>query len=264
MKPSASEEGWQVRVIGPGRPWGTHRPRPADVRESLCAAMLARENLLEDADYHKIVPNRYIVELEEENYIRYFRPIQERILRQWRAKLLAHLTTANSRQGRQEYHLGGAIHIEVRPVSDLAANRVRILCRVQFGEAGEQQDQTGMKACLEVLSGDRRWTLRPGLMTVGRDESCDIHLDMPMVQEKRLISGKHAYLRHQDGQFLIYDGVPGGKPSTNGTYVNGRRVPQAGQLLQDGDTLILASLDPANPRLDTPGVAAFRFREDCP
>ena len=35
-------------------------------------------------------------------------------------------------------------------------------------------------------------------------------------------------------------------------------------LLNDGDFIVLAALDPAYPRPEAPGVAAFTFRSDCP
>jgi len=115
-------------------------------------------------------------------------------------------------------------------------------------------------AFLELVTGDRRWPLYPGDNTIGRDEACDIFLDLPLVQEKRLISAIHATLRLQGEQCFVFDGSPSGKPSANGTYVNNRRIPASGVSLQNGDILILAALNPDAPRWDTPGVAAFRFR----
>ena len=82
-----------------------------------------------------------------------------------------------------------------------------------------------------------------------------------MIQEKPLISAQHAIIRIQGKQIILLDGGPSGKPSTNGSYVNAQPVPPSGWLLQDGDIVILAALDPHRPRLDTPGVAAFRFRK---
>jgi hypothetical protein len=40
-------------------------------------------------------------------------------------------------------------------------------------------------------------------------------------------------------------------------------VPRDGQLLQDGDILILASLHALTPQLNTPGVVGLRFRAVC-
>ena len=114
-------------------------------------------------------------------------------------------------------------------------------------------------AVLEWLDGQRRWPLYPGHNVIGRDQACDVFLDLPAIQEKPLVSGRHATIHAEGGQCLLYDGSPAGKPSANGTYLNSRRVSTQGAVLQDGDVIILAALDPQAPRADTPGVAAFRF-----
>ena len=72
------------------------------------------------------------------------------------------------------------------------------------------------------------WALYPGVNTMGRSESCQVYLDMPQVQEKRLVSGQHAYIVMENGACILFDGSPDGKPSANGTYVNLRRVPPNG------------------------------------
>ena len=68
MKPLPSEEPWRVRLIGSRLPWGSRSDRPADVGNELCSALLARENILEDANYQKITPNQFVVEVDTENY----------------------------------------------------------------------------------------------------------------------------------------------------------------------------------------------------
>jgi hypothetical protein len=93
--------------------------------------MLSGEYALEDAEYQKIVPNDYVVELEEANYLRNFQPIEERLLQQWRTRMLEQLATANSRLGRSQYHLGAPLRIEIRPAANLKPDQLRILCRVQ-------------------------------------------------------------------------------------------------------------------------------------
>jgi pSer/pThr/pTyr-binding forkhead associated (FHA) protein len=114
-----------------------------------------------------------------------------------------------------------------------------------------------------MAQGGQRWFLRQGNTTIGRDPSNNIPLDMPIVREKRLVSGKHAYIRAAGSVFDLFDGDPSGKPSVNGTFVNQRLVPPSGARLQEGDLITLAALDPLHPRLDTPGVVSFRFRMDC-
>jgi pSer/pThr/pTyr-binding forkhead associated (FHA) protein len=95
--------------------------------------------------------------------------------------------------------------------------------------------------------------------TIGRSEMSQIYLSSPVVQEKRLVSGLHAYIVMQNGECTLHDGSPDGRPSSNGTYVNLRRVPPAGYRLQNGDAIVLAAADPLYPRSDTPGVVTFYF-----
>ena len=52
---------------------------------------------------------------------------------------------------------------------------------------------------LELLPTGPQWRLRRGTTALGRSESADVYLDMPHVQEKRLISGHHATVRCSDG-----------------------------------------------------------------
>jgi predicted component of type VI protein secretion system len=112
---------------------------------------------------------------------------------------------------------------------------------------------------LELVPSAQRWALYPGINTIGRSEACQIYLAIPQVQEKRLVSGQHAYIVMENGIFTLYDGAPDGRPSANGTCVNLRRVPPGGYRLQNGDAIVLAALDPLYPRSDTPGVVTFYF-----
>ena len=239
--------------------------RPADIGDELCSSMLARENVLEDANYQKISPNRFVVEIGQENYAWNFQLLADQILRQWQDKLLAYLLTANSRQGRQEYRFAGPLKIEIQPVADLGNDQARIRCRVQVGQ--EPGAPTGsplaLSACLESFPAGRRWPLRPGIVTIGRDSSCDIYLDAPLIQQKKLVSSQHAYLVCQGQICRLFDGLPNGKPSLNGSYVNLRRLPPNGVELNDGDTILLAALVANHPNPDTPGVAALRFQQEC-
>ncbi|MCL4302575.1 MAG: FHA domain-containing protein [Anaerolineae bacterium] len=234
---------------------------PADVSRRLQAAMLAPENMLEDARYQKIVPNDYLVELNETNYARHYQPVESTITSQWRDKLLEGLNIANSRLGRREYRFGGRVQVRLQPASDLGEDEIRLHCQIN-PNVGAAMPGT-MTACLELLLQGRRWMLSEEVTVIGRDEACDIYLDLPAVQQKRLISGQHAHIRHSGDRFRLYDGSPEGRASVNGTFVNGRRVPPGGHDLYEGDVIILASLDHSQPHLDTPGVAAFVFREAC-
>jgi hypothetical protein len=345
MTENASQEKWQVRMIRPGvpgldrlpelglpdisrLPWMNRAIRPADIGGTLRDVMLTRENMLEDVNYVKVVPNRFIVEVSEANYARQFQPIERQIVLQWRERLLEDLVTANSRQGRKEFRFGGRLILEVRPAKDLKDTEARVLSRVQPDAsraarpvggavtgggpdprktsnrpqveapakeipmpqvslpsqavpraapplkpavppstrpkppagAGEALGKAiSSQAYLELVPTGQRWSLYPGINTIGRSEGSQIYLGIPVVLEKRLVSGQHAYIVMEGGACTLYDGSPDGKPSSNGTYVNLRRVPPAGYRLQNGDAIVLAALDPLYPRSDTPGVVTFYF-----
>lgn len=313
------EGNWRSKLLQPLLRWRGRNIRPAEISNGLVSVMLARENLLEDVNYTKIVPNRYLVEVSEENYARNFRPIESRIVEQWRQKMLEHLMTANSRQGRREYRFGGGVQIAIRSSPDLEPGQGRLYFRIEADggpsvppppvqaslpaapsgmpsarpapplqapgqasrpasppppqgqpvetrqppEALEQTRASVGKACLELWPQGRRWQLHPGIVTIGRNVASDIHLNMPEVQEKRLVSGEHAYVLNDSGEYRIFDGTPGGRSSVNGTYVNSRRVPPEGVVLHHGDLVTLAALDPNHPRPEDLGVVSFRFWMDC-
>ena len=264
MNDQIRNESWRVRLFGSRVPWASGAIRPADVAEGLCSASVARENLLEDVNYQKIAPNQFVVEIEQDNYTQNYRPLEQHILQQWKDKLLSHLMTVNNRQGRHEYSFAGPIMIEIRAVTNLKSSQARLLCRI-WTSAPDQESgiQDQLTACLQSASGDRHWRLRSGVMTIGREGSCHIHLDSPEIQQKKLVSGVHAYISCQKNSFRLFDGSPDGRPSLNGTFVNLQRVPPGGLELKDGDQILLATLKPDLPNPDLPGAATLFFHQDC-
>ncbi len=249
---------------------------PADISKRLRAAMLDRKQHLEDVNYGKVVPNDYVIELNPENYERHYQPIEQDVTEQWRKRLLDDLNTANSRQGRKQYRFGGPVQVRLRPAPQLAENEVNIIARVQaearLGPEArpvearpgpEVRLEGGSYGCLEQLPGGRRWPLQEGTVVLGRSRGADIRASGPQVQELRLVSSIHAHIICSGGQCRLYDGGPDGKRSLNGTYLNGRRLGTAGERLQPGDQIILASLDPEAPRLDTPGIVVYTFHAVC-
>ncbi|MDT8305965.1 MAG: DUF3662 domain-containing protein [Anaerolineae bacterium] len=234
--------------------------RPADINRHLEAAMLDRQNLLEDVNYGKIVPNEYLVEVGPETYEHRFRPLAGDLTSQWQRRLLDALNTANGRQGSRVYRFGGPVVVHLRPAADVPEDEVRIRSRVNNEQAVAAA--VGIP-CLQRLPRGRSWPLQGALVTMGRSRQNDIYLDEPEIQERRLVSSQHAYLRCRGDHCHLYDGSPDGKPSLNGTYVNGKRLGQEGRLLRDGDTVVLAASDPQHPSPDAPGVAGFVFRASC-
>ena len=256
---------WRARMLQRMWPLTQLPMRPADVSNGLLGIMLESQNVLEDVNYTKVVPNHYIVEINQDSYMQDFQPIQGQVLQQWSERILRRLMTANSRLGRREYRFAGRVKVEMRPVTDLSPSAVRVLYAIepeQIPQNSVDGDHTATP-CLETLPSGRRWLLSAPITTLGRDAGCDIVLNTPAIQQARLVSGRHAHIRLENGRYLLFDGAPYGRPSTNGTFVNGRVVPQNGHPLQNGDTIILAALDPNSPRIDTAGVAAFRFVVKC-
>jgi len=263
MNPPAPGDAWQVRLLKPRHGVLAEPIRPAEVGLALAEVMLARENLLEDAHYQKIAPNDFVVEAAPDHYAREFAPLAATLCQQWRDRLLTTLTTANSRQGRREYRFAGQVAVALQPAPDLAPGQVRLRSRLKPDAAEATPAPRPLPGCLELLPAGRAWPLRTGLVTLGREPTCDIAFDLPRVQELKLVSGGHAYLLCGPGAYRLFDGTPLGLPSVNGTYVNGRAVPPAGHLLQDGDLIILAAVHRDAPNAETPGVVALRFRANC-
>jgi hypothetical protein len=222
--------------------------------------MLDPDNLLEDARYSKVVPNEYIVELEPENYERQYRQIERRLCEQWQVKLLEGLETANQRQGRRVYQFGGPVRVSLRPGAGLAPADVRIRSRI----APEAPAAPAPAGCLQVLPQGRHWPLLPGTLTLGRHETSDIYLEAGSQRQPPLISAHHAYVTVAEDEVRLFDGSPSGRPSLNGTFVNGERVPAAGQVLRPGDVIVLAPLNPKDPRPTGDGVIALTFHPRCP
>jgi hypothetical protein len=257
---------WHTTLIKRRPLFGSEIIRPADISNKLREVMLARHHFIEDAFYRKIVPNRFVVELNPENYAENFQPIEARILKQWREKLVEDLETANSRQGRLEYSFSGRVEIQIKPVAGIAPGEARILSQAGLPAKGEGKKTTQTAqplGCLEILPDGRQFRLHPGIVSIGRDKANDISLDMEPVHTHRLVSGHHAYIRCEEKLCRVYDGNPDGRASVNGTFVNSLPVPAEGCELKDGDIILLAAVDRNNPRSDTPGVVALRFKLEC-
>jgi hypothetical protein len=266
MGQTTPESAWKTNWIKPRLPFIKADIRPAEISAGLSNVIMSRKNMLEDANYNKVLPNHFVVELEPHVYQRHFEPMVGPLIKQWRERLIQRIKTTNNRLGHKEYRLLGQVQIDLRPVPGMKNSHARVLSRISpdFDTMDRPvrplPAEFEAAASLEMLNSDRRWLLHPGDNTIGRSESCQIHLDLPLIQDKRLVSSQHATLRIENGQSYLYDGAPSRKPSANGTFVNSQRVTEYGVLLHDGDVIVLAALDPRHPHPDTPGAAAFRFR----
>jgi pSer/pThr/pTyr-binding forkhead associated (FHA) protein len=89
---------------------------------------------------------------------------------------------------------------------------------------------------IEDDQGRREYILDASVYSIGRDPKCDIRVD------SQFVSRRHATLVQLPGDdhsfhYRIVDGVPKGKPSSNGLLVNGRRLPACD--LHDRDEIML-------------------------
>ncbi len=107
--------------------------------------------------------------------------------------------------------------------------------RKYASEAGDGADGRA-SAHQPVLVGSsagvegRRFVLRPGRQAIGRRADNDIVLD------DLSVSASHAWITNQHGRCIVMNTL-----STNGTFVNDRRVHEA--LLQDGDRVRLGQAE---------------------
>jgi hypothetical protein len=111
----------------------------------------------------------------------------------------------------------------------------------------------------------RFFELDPDIETlVGRNSSCNLILNHP--KQTLMVSNQHLHIQFNKGQWIITDGT-GGKPSTNGTLLNGNRVET--EVLKDGDTLVLGGAR-CDKKLIAPNTAPpptsirslYKFRVD--
>ena len=93
----------------------------------------------------------------------------------------------------------------------------------------------------EKGGAERRETYDKNEINVGRVQGNDLMLP------KGNVSKHHARLLYRDGRFIVTD-----LKSTNGTYVNGRKISQA-TIVREGDKIYIGDFV---LRLDTGGVGA--------
>lgn len=85
-------------------------------------------------------------------------------------------------------------------------------------------EQASRLTCLKGPQRGKEVLIHVQEFTIGRRE------DNMMQVEGELVSRQHAVVSFQDGQYILYD-----RESTNGTWVNGRRIAQ--HVLQPGDQI---------------------------
>lgn len=94
---------------------------------------------------------------------------------------------------------------------------------------GVRRERQLTSAKLSFLTGERTFTLFE-VTSIGRSDECDIVIESPYV------SARHALIKKRGNKFYIED-----LNSTNGTFVNGKRVRIA--RIKNGDIITLGDVD---------------------
>jgi hypothetical protein len=90
-----------------------------------------------------------------------------------------------------------------------------------------------VRAPILVVAPDGQHELDRGILSIGRQPTCDVVLDDP------LVSRVHARIVILDNSGAVLDDLH----STNGVYVNGSRLGRQSQRLRDGDRLLIGTFE---------------------
>ena len=229
-------EGWSARLFGA-------RLQPVQIAKRVIRAMEAHQTISLAKTF---VPNSYVVSLSPSDFAQF---------EQYRKSLERDLAEAVLGAARERsFTLLAYPSVEIERAEDIAPGDMRVSCAL-VDMSGEEVEADA-KALGAVESGhtmvlDREALLKdrprapkamieqrdaspvrlgPDPLLIGRDPQNDVVLD------DRRVSRKHAEIRLRLGRYTLYD-----LQSTNGTYVNGRRV--AEKVLDDGDKISVGGLE---------------------
>jgi hypothetical protein len=229
-------EGWSARLFGA-------KLQPVQIAKRLIRAMEAHQTISLSKTF---VPNSYVVSLSPTDFSQF---------EQYRRSLERDLAETLLGAARERnYTLLAYPSVEIERDDDLPPGDIRVssalvdasgeeveadpkrLGAVEAGhtmvldrEALLREKPRAPKASIEQRDGPPV-SLGPDPVLIGRDPQNDVVLD------DRRVSRKHAEVRLRLGRYTLYD-----LQSTNGTYVNGRRV--AEKVLDDGDKISIGGLE---------------------
>ena len=230
-------EGWSARLFGA-------KLQPVQIAKRLIRTMEAHQTISLSKTF---VPNSYVVSLSATDFAQF---------EQYRRSLERDLAEAVLSASRERnFTLLDFPSVEVERDEDVAPGDIRVSCALVDATGDEveadpkslgavesghtmvldreklmREKPRAPKASVEVKGGERAVQLGPEPLLIGRDQQNDVVLDDTRV------SRKHAEIRLRLGRYTLYD-----LQSTNGTYVNGRRVAEV--VLNDGDRISVAGLD---------------------
>lgn len=230
-------EGWTGRLFGA-------KLQPVQLAKRLIRAMESHQTVSLAKTF---VPNSYVLSLSPADFAQF---------EQYRRSLERDLSEALLGAARDRgFTLLAYPTVELERDEDVPPGDVRVSCAL-VDATGEEVDPGSKalggveaghtmvldreallhdkprapKAELEVVKERRRVPLGAEPCSIGRDPTNDIVLD------DRPISRKHAEIRLRLGRYTLYD-----LQSTNGTFVNGRRIAEV--VLSDGDRITISGND---------------------
>ena len=230
-------EGWSGRLFGA-------KLQPVQLAKRLIRAMESRQTISLAKTF---VPNSYVLSLSPGDFAQF---------EQYRRSLERDLAEAVLGAARDRgFTLLAYPTVELERNEDVPPGDLRVSCalvdatgeEVEPDGAGLGAVETGHtmvldrdallrdrprapKAEIEIVNERRRIPLGPEPCTMGRDPQNDIVID------DRPVSRKHAEIRLRLGRYTLYD-----LQSTNGTFVNGRRIAEV--VLADGDRITICGND---------------------
>ena len=231
-------EGWSARLFGA-------KLQPVQIGKRLIRAMESHQTISLSKTF---VPNSYVVSLSPTDFAQF---------EQYRRSLEQDLSEAILGAARdRNYTLLAFPTVEIERDEALPSGDLRVSCALVDAsgeevapdaktlgavEAGHtmvldreklRERPRAPKASLAIREGEdrREIGLGPEPLAIGRDPQNDVVLD------DRRVSRRHAEIRLRLGRYTLYD-----LQSTNGTYVNGRRV--AEMVLSDGDRLSIGGAE---------------------
>lgn len=230
-------EGWTGRLFGA-------KLQPVQLAKRLIRAMESHQTVSLAKTF---VPNSYVLSLSPSDFAQFEqyrrsleRDLSEAVLGAARDRGFTLLAYPTVELERDEDQAPGDVRVscamvdatgeEVDPGSKalggVEAGHTMVLDR----EALLHEKPRAPKAELEIVRERRRIKLGAEPCSIGRDPQNDVVLD------DRAISRKHAEIRLRLGRYTLYD-----LQSTNGTFVNGRRVAEV--VLADGDRITISGND---------------------
>jgi len=229
-------EGWSARLFGA-------KLQPVQIAKRLIRAMESNQTISLSKTF---VPNSYVVSLGPSDFAQF---------EQYRKSLERDLAETLLGAARERsFTLLAYPSVELERDDDMPPGDIRVSCAMVDASGDEvAADPTALGAVesghtmvldREALMKDRPRAPRasieqrdgppvalgPDPVLIGRDPQNDVVLD------DRRVSRKHAEVRLRLGRYTLYD-----LQSTNGTYVNGRRV--AEKVLEDQDKISIGGLE---------------------